>query len=307
MMPEPSTATRLLKPNGGEWPTQLNELGPHRTPLTLFAEGKPLPKSERAIAIVGTRRPTHSGLELAGEFARAVTEAGYAVVSGFALGIDATAHRACLEAGGHTVAVLGCGLDVNYPERHGALRRQVRARGTLVTEYEPGTPPHSYHFPSRNRIIVGLVRAVIVIEGGLRSGALITARIANDSDRTVFAVPGSPRNAVAIGPNELIRRGEAALVANPEHLFEALAPEVTWDRPYQPGDRPDLSDSELRVLHALESVPINADQICNAFKLQPGEVSLALAKLELRGLARRTRTGRFEITEAGIRISLATA
>lgn len=297
---------RVLTPTSEEWPNSLDELGPAEPVSELHVQGRPLPNPLKSIAIVGTRRPTVTGLELAREMAAAVAEAGFAVVSGLALGIDAAAHRGALEAGGHTVAVLGCGLDVRYLERNMSLRRQIAARGTLVSEYPQGTPARAEHFPARNRIIVGLSDAVIVVEGGFRSGALITARIGNEAGRKIFAIPGSPRNAVAIGPNELIRSG-ATLVTDVQQVFDDLAPGLTWDRPYRSGDRRVLTDIELRVLHSLDAVPVTAGRIGAATDMAPGEVALTLSKLELRGLARRTRTGQYEITKSGLEVSLDTA
>lgn len=300
-------SVRAIVPSDKEWHSHLNNIGPASPVKRLFVTGKGLPDPMRSVAIVGTRRPTVAGLEIAFAMAKSLAEAGFAIISGLALGIDAAAHRGALEAGGHTVAVLGCGLDVPYLERNLPLRRQITKRGTVVSEYPLATPPSSWHFPARNRIIVGLADRILVIEGGMRSGALITARIAGDAGRTVFAVPGSPRNAVAIGPNELIRRNEAALVTKAEDLYEELAPQLTWDRPYVPGDRLVLSESETRVLHALEAVPVSPAQVGSAVSMPPGEVALNLSKLELRGLARRNRGGRFEITDAGLRVSLDSA
>lgn len=298
---------RGLHPGHDEWHTHLDNIGPSTPIKRLFSVGRALPDPFRSVAIVGTRRPTVTGLELAHEFARSLAEAGFAIISGLALGIDAAAHRGALEVGGQTVAVLGCGLDVPYPQKNQSLRRQIATRGTLITEYEQGVGPTAWHFPARNRIIVGLAERVLVVEGGLRSGALITARIAGDAGRQIFAVPGSPRNAIAVGPNELIRRNEAALVTTPEQLFEELAMTLTWDKPFESGDRISLSDPEIRVLHALEAVPTSTSKIGYAVGLAPGEVALTLSKLELRGLARRNRTGQFEITHAGVRVSLESA
>lgn len=298
---------RLITPSADEWPDRLNELGPEEPPKQLYLEGKGLPDPARAIAVVGTRRPTTTGLEIAAEMSTAFAEAGLVVVSGLALGIDAAAHRAALEAGGHTVAVLGCGIDVLYPQRNVGLHRQIATRGTLVTEYPPGAPPLARHFPSRNRIIVGLVSHVLVVEGGFRSGALITARIALDANRDVFAVPGSPRNAVSVGPNKLIRTDQARLAGTPQDVFDHIAPGAMWKEPYSPGRGPVLDDDERDVLHSLESVAYSVDRIAHALGRPHGEVALALAKLELRGMAQRTRVGLFQITDAGTRASLASA
>ncbi|MGH3118598.1 MAG: DNA-processing protein DprA [Gaiellales bacterium] len=298
---------RELVPGGVGWPNRVSDLGPAEPVTRLFVQGRAFPSTESSIAIVGTRRPTITGLEIAREMACALAEAGFCVVSGLAIGIDAAAHRGALEVGGHTVGVLGCGLNVSFPERNARLQRQIAARGTLVTEYPPGTPPLRHHFPARNRIIAGLVGAVIVVEGGMRSGALITARLATEANRNVYAVPGSPRNAVSMGPNHLIRSGFAALVTGPQDVFDLIAPETTWTEPFRPGVRAPLAETQLTVLHALETVPVTTDELAGGIGVAPGAVALALSQLELRGFARRTRAGLYLITEAGFRVSMESA
>lgn len=289
---------RLIAPGSPEWPPSLDELGPLAPPRALHAEGVELDPTRPAVAVVGTRRPTAAGAEAARRFARAFAEAGLVVVSGLAVGIDAAAHEAALAAGGHTVAVLGCGLDVDYPRRNRALRHEIAVRGTLLTEHPPGTPPRPAHFPERNRIIAGLVRGVLVVEGGERSGAMITARYALDANRDVWAVPGSLRNPYAAAPNHLIRTGQAALVTEPAHVFHELAPglvpaaERTGAVPVDPADLP--------VLHSLDDVPVLAGHVARLTGLTVGGVGLSLARLEVRGLARRRGAG-YEITEKGAR------
>ncbi len=225
------TDARILRPTDPEWPSRLNELAGDHPPEKLHVRGRLLEPGRTAIAIVGTRRPTVSGIEIATTMARAFAEAGFVVVSGLAMGIDAAAHKACVEAGGHTVAVLGCGLDIDYPRANAKLRGVIANHGTFVTEYECGTEPHAFNFPKRNRIVAGLSHAVVVVEGGTKSGSLITARLGIEYGREVFAVPGNPRNLMSIAPNELIRTGQAALAACPEHVFEVLAPQQAWLEP----------------------------------------------------------------------------
>jgi len=297
---------RQVTPRDPEWTDGLNALDPIDPPEVLFVEGRPLVPRKKCVAVVGTRRCTVTGFELAMEFGQALAEAGFVVVSGLAMGIDTAAHRGALEAGGHTIAVLGCGLDVAFPERNAILQKKIGARGTLVTEQSLGTPPLAHHFPARNRIIAGLSHAVVVVEGGFKSGALITARLALDANREVLAVPASPRNPVGRGPNHLIRLGEATPVTSPQEIFESLELEVAWrEAPPTPG-QPDLEAGELEVLHALGADSVSADQICRATGRPPGSVALTLSKLEIRGLARRTRIGRYEITRTGLNASLAT-
>ncbi|CAN5719287.1 hypothetical protein BH24ACT26_BH24ACT26_20470 [soil metagenome] len=286
--------TRVLRRGDAEWPGRLGELGPHRPPEKLFAEGAPLEPEVPAVAVVGTRRPSATGRAAAYEIAGGLAEAGWIVVSGLAVGVDAVAHRAALEAGGRTVAVLGCGLDVGYPARNLELKARIVEQGTLITEYAFGAPPAKHHFPMRNRIIAGAALGVVVVEGSMRSGALVTARLGLDMNRSVFAVPGSPRNPMAEGPNELIRTSQAALVTEVSHVFEDLAPGLAWreqDRSGSDDPARHLTDDENGVLRALDDVPLGIDQLARDLDLAPGRIAILLSQLEVRGLVVRWRGG----------------
>jgi DNA processing protein len=293
---------RALRPGDPEWPPRLDELGPHPAPSLLWAEGVPLEPARPALAVVGTRRPTGAGLEAAYEIARSVAEAGWTVVSGLAVGVDATAHRAALGAGGHTVAVLGCGLDVDYPARNRELRSRLLREGTLLSEYPATTPPARHNFPLRNRIIAGLCLGVVVVEGSARSGALVTARLALDANRAVYAVPGSRRNPMAEAPNELIRTSRAALVTSAAHVFEDLAPALAWGRPEAPadGEVPACEEDEREVLMALDDVPLAPDHLAGSLGLKPGRLAVVLSQMEVRGWVVRGGGG-YAITAAGAR------
>ncbi|MDQ3985859.1 MAG: DNA-processing protein DprA [Actinomycetota bacterium] len=299
---------RRICPRDEEWPPELDELGPHGSPDCLYGEGLPLQTGSKTIAIIGTRRPTVAGLETAEQFAKSLAEAGFGIVSGMALGIDTAAHRAALRVGGYTIAVLGSGLDVDYPSRNKNLKRQIANQGTLITEYPLGTQPHQWNFPARNRIIAGLAAGVLVIEGNERSGALITARIAIDANRSVWAVPGSVRNPVASGPNELIRTGQAALVTEVGHILDELAPSLIWND--QPDSRSKIAapieEDDRAILALLDDAPVNPDRLCALSGLDQGKVSLALSRLEVRGFARK-RFGGYEISDAGSRVREALA
>lgn len=293
---------REIRPGCEEWPTGLDELVSCKIPASLRIEGLPIPEKKRCVAIVGTRRPTVVGREVAQTFARAFVEAGFCVVSGMAMGIDSQAHSGALDAGGHTVAVLGCGLDLDYPKQNGVLRRRIQKTGTLVTEYPDDAEPTPYTFPERNRIIAGLCEGVVVVEGGERSGAAITARIALDEDREIFAVPGSIRNPYAVCPNNLIRVNEARLVTSPQHVFELLAPSIIWDGTRVVGGAaPNLSELEQAILRAIGEVPVGIEEISAAVDGAPGAIALAVAKLEVRGLIGRRYTGAFEVAPGGLR------
>ena len=292
---------RTITDVDGEWPRGLARLGPRLAPARLHVVGGPLSPDEQCIAVVGTRRPTAAGLDATRTMTRAFVEAGFTIVSGLAMGVDAAAHDEALKAQGGTVAVLGCGVDVCYPDRNARLWRAIRERGTLVTEYPDGTAPHAHHFPQRNRIIAGLTCGVLVVEGGQRSGALITARYALEANRLVWAIPGSIRNAMAAGPNELIRAGEAALVTEPRHVFDEIAPSLAWRDGVAPGSTPDLGEHGGDVLGLLDDTPVPLERVATELRLAPGAAAMALSRLEIRGFALRRLAG-YEITQAGARV-----
>ncbi|MDQ3953353.1 MAG: DNA-processing protein DprA [Actinomycetota bacterium] len=295
--------TRRITRSDEEWPGRVDELEQSVPPQQLFLQGRALATDGHAVAIVGSRRPTAAGIEVARRISGGLAEAGLAVVSGLAVGIDAAAHQAALDAGGYTVAVLGCGLDFDYPKRNVALRRRIAAKGTLVTEYEPGVAPQPANFPARNRIIAGLCEAVVFVEGSARSGGLITARLALDGNRHVFAVPGSVRNPLAAGPNELIRTGQAGLVTNVQQILEEIAPGLVWGDAAAdaPLGRAALNQTEARILFFLDDAATTLDQMCDGLDLTFGEVAMALATLEVRNLVLKRRGG-YSITDTGARV-----
>lgn len=294
---------RTTRPRDPEWPSQLGEPTPHDSPRELRLEGLPLNvEFGRTVAIVGARYPTAAGLETAREMSRGFAEAGFTVVSGLAMGIDSAAHRGCLEVGGYTVAVLGTGLDVVYPDRNAALRKQIFESGTLVTEYHDQMPPVAHNFPRRNRIIARLARGVVFVEGGERSGGKITARLALEAGRNVYAVPGSVRNPMAIGPNEVIRRQEASLVTNFTHVLDELAPGLAWEIP-EPGLQTSpvqLEEDDRAVLFLLDESPVPPERIRKELGLTMGKAALTLARLESRGWIVRKPAG-YVLSRSGLR------
>jgi DNA processing protein len=292
---------RTITPASPEWPDCLNELGPHSPPHRLYAQGVPLETGIPAVAVVGTRRPSVAGVEVAFRIATGLAEAGLTVVSGLAVGIDATAHRAAIQAGARTVAVLGNGLDVRYPARNIKLKERIACEGTLLTEYADGTQPQKGHFPMRNRIIAGLSTGVVVIEGATTSGALVTARLALDANRSVYAVPGSVRNPMATGPNLLIRTSQALLVSSVEDVMEDLFGSLgPLGRRQRISPALELDEEEEAVLGALDDVPVALDAVAEATGLAHGRAAAVAASLELRGLAARLRGG-YCVTGAGAR------
>jgi DNA processing protein len=190
-------------------------------PPVLFWRGELAPGSGLAVAVVGARRCTEAGRRLATCLAADLAQTGILVVSGLAYGIDAAAHRGCLAAGGHTIAVLGCGVDYIYPPAHSALAGQVMVKGALMSEYPPGVRPARWHFPARNRLISGLAVAVVVVEAGEDSGALITARLAGEQGRQVCAYPGRVGDRMSAGCLALIKDG-AHLVCNAQDVLDIL-------------------------------------------------------------------------------------
>lgn len=305
LLPSGRWSSRRITRRSHEWPAVLDELAD--PPIELYFDGAPLDLQPGAVAIVGTRRPTAAGIEAAGSFATGLAQAGFVIVSGLAVGIDAAAHRGALEAGGRTIAVVGCGLDVDYPAKNTALRARIRTSGTIVSEHPHGTPPAPFRFPQRNRMIAGLASATVIVEGDLHSGAMITARIALDANRDVFAVPGSIRNPMAEGPNRLLAKGLAAAAPDVATILDDLAPGLVWPAgPGSAGAAAELSGPEGTVLDRLDDVPVSLEHLSGIVDLEPGALGLALSKLEVRGLAVR-RSGGYEITARGARCRAAGA
>jgi DNA processing protein len=219
-----------------------------------------------------------------------LVQAGVTVVSGLARGIDAEAHAAALRAGGRTIAVLGCGIDVVYPSEHHRLQMYIAGHGAVVSEFSPGMQPDAEHFPTRNRIISGMSLGTVVVEATEKSGSLITAELAMEQGREVFAVPG-PVGARSYGPHQLLRQG-ATLVETGADVLRELAPRLPGARPAPaaavaapPDVEPELSAAERAVLDCLSDVPVHVDPIVARTALPAHQVLQALLSLELRGAA----------------------
>ncbi len=286
----------LLARTDADYPALLQSLDP--APLGLFVQGDPSLLWHPAVAVVGSRTPSPSGAELAADFAAAFARCGLSVVSGLAAGIDGRAHRAALDTpGGLTVAVVATGLDLTYPPRHAGLQARIAARGALVSEYPPGTAPRPGQFPARNRIVAGLGLGTVVIEAALRSGALITARLAAEAGREVFALPGSVRNPRAHGCHRLIRDG-ALLVEHPEEVIAGLAGVArvlgqalrtrlgapTEQARAAPGRAPPSSDPDYQCLwQALDDNPTGMDSLIQRSGLTTARLSAMLLVMELDG------------------------
>ena len=263
------------------YPRLLREID--AAPPLLFVQGELRPEDERALAIVGTRRASPYGRQAATRFARELAERGYTIVSGLARGIDTVAHLGALEAGGRTIAVLGSGIDIIYPAENARLARQITERGALVSEYPPGTKPVAMNFPQRNRIISGLSRGVVVVEGDRRSGALLTLAYALNQNREAFAVPGSIFSPLSDGPNQFIKRGMAKLVTAVEDLVEEVqAVQGQFDF----GEALPEDPVEATLLAQLAGEPLHIDDLCRLADLPAATVSATLVVMELKGMVR---------------------
>lgn len=248
------------------------------------------------LAIVGSRHASPTGLATARAFAADLAAAGFVVVSGLALGIDAMAHEGALSAGGETVAVLGCGADQIYPRRHAALAERICRHGCLVSEFLPGTPPLAAHFPQRNRLISGMSLGVLVVEAAPDSGSLITARFAAEQGREVFAIPGSIHSPLARGCHQLIREG-ATLIETSAQLMESLAHFIF------PSDRAaigrdavtaDISDDEGALLQAMSPAGSGMDELVHRAGISTARASAVLNELALRGIVHVLPGGRWQ-------------
>src|SRR5262252_6434292 len=256
------------------YPRQLLEI-PDPPPL-IYVAGDAALLSAPALAVVGSRNATPQGLKNARAFARALSEAGLAIVSGLALGVDSEAHRGGLEGRGSTIAMLGTGIDVVYPQRNRSLADEIAARGAMVSEFPLGTEPHAGNFPRRNRLISGLARGCLVVEAALESGSLITARLAADQGREVFAIPGSIHSPVSKGCHALIKQG-AKLVESAQDVLEELGVSIRR-APAAPA-----GDADSGLLESMGFDPCDIDELCGRSGLPAEAVSAMLLKLELDG------------------------
>lgn len=271
------TAAPLLRRRDEDFPALLAAIHDPPPALHLRGSGERSVLHGPAVAIVGARACSSYGRSVARGLARELAAAGLVVVSGMARGIDGEAHRGALEAGGPTVAVLGCGIDRDYPASHAELARRICERGLVVSEYEPGVEPAPWRFPARNRIIAGLSRATVVVEARERSGALITADFALEEGREVLAVPGEITSALSAGTNELLRLG-ATPVTCAGDVLELLGLEAPAAPP--PAR---LGEAAESLLERLREGALTGDEIVRTAVIGPAAASVALVELELAG------------------------
>jgi DNA processing protein len=281
----------LLTWGDPDYPALLSEIPD--PPAALFLKGNPELLKLPQLAIVGSRNPTSGGSENAKQFAKHLASCGLGICSGMATGIDTASHVGALQAGGFTIAVVATGLDRVYPAINRELAHKIASEGLLISEFPPGTGPNAGHFPSRNRIISGLSVGTLVVEAALRSGSLITARLAAEQGREVFAIPGSIHNPLARGCHGLIRQG-VKLVETADHILEELSALLgeyqlsaeigaAVDEEQRTDQQTPLDDSYLSMLNFIGYDPLTTDELIHKSRLTPAAVSSMLLILELQG------------------------
>jgi DNA processing protein len=263
-------------------------------PAVLFVDGSLEPRDLVAIAVVGSRAASLTGMTFTERLSTDLAQCGVTVVSGFAMGIDSAAHRGALRARGRTLAVLGCGLDQDYPQGNREMRIQIRNSGALLTEFLLGSPPEAGHFPARNRIISGLALGVVVVEAAQRSGSLITARLALEQGREVFAVPGMARHYRSAGVHQLLRQG-AKLVETAQDVLDEIRPMIRRNPAATVRDtivsatsggcahQGNFSEEEAVLMASLRKEPIHIDELGHRLQWGPSRVASVLVSLELKG------------------------
>ena len=285
----------ILPITAAAYPERLRQI-PDPPPF-LYLRGEIQARDQKAVAVVGSRSASPYGIKVARELCRALAALGFTVVSGMARGIDGEAHQATLEAGGRTVAVLGSGVDVVYPGEHRSLYHDISGSGAVVSELPMGTRPLAHHFPARNRIISGLSLGVVVVEATEKSGSLITARLATEQGREVFAVPGQAGASRSRGAHQLIREG-AKLIDDVDDIVEEIAPQLrSRDRTRGLSAKMELPvDMGLeakKILELVQSAPLQIDELIEGSGLSPAKVSEVLLSLEISGFLRQLPGKRF--------------
>ncbi len=278
-----SAGISILTWKDAQYPARLKEID--QPPPVLYLRGGLSAEDDWAVAIVGTRAISPYGRQVTEEIASVLAQNGVTIISGLARGVDAVAHNAALKAGGRTIGVLGSGVDKIYPPEHRALAEKMTAQGAILSDYAPGTPPDAANFPPRNRIISGLARAVVVVEAGETSGALITASFAVEQGREVFAVPGSIYAPNSKGPNRLIVTGARPLLS-PADLLTALDLSSNVERRQIRQSLP-AEPVEAALWNLLGAEPLHVDEIRARSGLPIEKISAALTMMELKGMVRQ--------------------
>lgn len=277
-----------------EFPKPLDNIA--EKPPLLFRMGEPVGADEKMLAIVGTRHASDKGKLFAYNLSARLVEAGLVVVSGMADGIDAAAHKGALEGGGKTVAVWGTSLEIVYPPGNKKLAQKISQQGCIYSEYFPDTKPNPAFFPERNRIISGLSEGVVVVEAGRKSGALITAELALEQGRELFAVPGWPDSERSLGTNNLLKNG-ATPVTEAEDIFRQLPRLKSEVSAKKFKVQPDVTESEKEIISLLSSGPMQIDQLTRASGMQASALMEFLLALELKGMVQEISGKRFILSE----------
>ncbi len=271
-------------------------------PILLYVKGDPALLDRPGIAVVGSRAATSYGLKIARRMASELGHKGFSVISGLAMGVDAASHAGALDAGATTIAVLGCGVDVSYPQRNAKLAQRIVKSGVIVSEYPFGTKPDAFRFPARNRIINGLALGVLVVEAAVRSGSLITARLALEEGREVFAIPGRVDSARSAGAHRLLQEG-AKLVHSVDDIIEEFGgyglPCTAKNKTVNKRDCI-LEGDERQIISLLDGYPQHIDTIINNSKLSAEKVSHLLLLLELKDLVEALPGQLYRATEAAV-------
>lgn len=271
------------------YPSLLKQI--YDPPILFYYKGEILPRDEKAIAVVGTRKITGYGKLVTEQFVTKLAGVGLTIVSGLARGVDSQAHQTALEAGGRTLAILGGGLNKIFPPENTQLAEKIAdGRGAVISEFPPDHPSLSGNFPARNRIISGLSLATLVTEAAVDSGSLITARLALEQNRDVFAVPGPVTSQLSKGPADLIKEG-ARLVFEPEDVLEELGLERVQSAEFRVNNDMELDRDEKKLLDYLKNEGKHIDEICRNLSLPVAEVSGKLLKMEISGLVRNLGGG----------------
>jgi DNA processing protein len=277
---------KVLTWHDPDYPSRLKEI--YDYPPVLYVRGSLLPEDEWCLAVVGTRRATVYGRQVTEEIVADLAQSRIAIVSGLAKGIDSVAHSSALDAGGRSIAVFACGLDIVYPAENANLARRIMQRGALISEYPLGTRPKAENFPRRNRIMSGLSLGVLVTEAGETSGAMITARLALEQNREVLAIPGSILSPASRGTNHLIQEG-AKLVSHYTDILEELNLTAVAHQVELKEVIP-ASETESLLLKQLSAEPTHIDEVCRSSGLPISAVSSTLAMMELKGLVKQVGT-----------------
>ncbi len=281
---------RIISIKDPEYPESLKQI--YDPPALLYTLGNMEQSDHDSIAIVGTRNPTEYGKKVTGEICTGLVQSGFTIVSGLARGIDTVAHTTTLQSGGRTIAVIGCGIDIIYPQDNIRISKQIQQTGAILSEYHIGTKPDAGNFPKRNRIISGMTLGTVIIESSPTGGAMITASYALDQNREIFAVPGPINEERSSGTNKLIQQGRAKLVQSSEDIIEEVVLKLKYITPttsvvQKPQPPPDLTMFEEKIYGVISQHPGHIDEIAQKAGLSTSDTLVHLLSLEFKGVVKQ--------------------